>query len=178
MIEIFDGGPGRECHARDGLAPTSGTLENSVMLTVERATEATIGEWVAMRAALWPHAARPELEQEAASLLVKKPAAVAFLLRDDAAPIGLAEATVRVDYVNGCSTSPVGFLEGLYVRPQSRRRGAARLLCRAVEAWASEQGCRELASDTEIDNETSQATHEALGFAESERVVCYVKSIA
>jgi aminoglycoside 6'-N-acetyltransferase I len=148
------------------------------MMIAERATTATVGEWVAMRAALWPHASRPELEREAAALLVKKPAAVAFLLRDDAAAIGFAEATVRVDYVNGCSTSPVAFLEGLYVRPEWRRRGAARLLCRAVEAWAGEQGCRELASDTEVDNETSQAMHEALGFAESERVVCYHKRIA
>jgi len=147
------------------------------MMTVERATTATIGDWAEMRAALWPHAPRPELEREAAALLVKKPAAVAFLLRADAATVGFAEATVRVDYVNGCSTSPVAFLEGIYVRPEWRRRGAARLLCRAVETWASEQGCRELASDTEIDNETSQAMHEALGFSESERVVCYHKRI-
>jgi len=131
-----------------------------------------------MRAALWPEASRTELEHEAASLLVKKPAGVAFLLRADATAIGFAEATVRVDNVNGCSTSPVAFLEGIYVRPDWRRRGAARLLCRAVEAWASQQGCRELASDTEIQNQTSQNMHEALGFAESERVVCYVKRVA
>ena len=64
------------------------------------------------------------------------------------------------------------------MRPDWRRRGAARLLCRAVEAWAREQGCRQLASDTEIDNRTGQAMHQALGFAESERVVCYHKRIA
>ena len=148
------------------------------MMTVERATMATIPEWAPLRAALWPQASSPELEREAAALLVRKPAAVAFLLRADAATVGFAEATVRVDYVNGCWTSPVAFLEGLYVRPEWRRRGAARRLCRAVEAWAGEQGCSELASDTEIDNEASQAMHEALGFAGSARVVCYVKRIA
>lgn len=147
------------------------------MMIVERATTATIDDWAAMRAALWPQASRPEIEREAAALLIKKPAAVAFLLRDGAATIGFAEATVRVDYVNGCSTSPVAFLEGIYVQPDWRRRGAARLLCCAVEAWASEQGCSELASDTEVDNQTGQAMHEALGFAESERVVCYHKRI-
>jgi aminoglycoside 6'-N-acetyltransferase I len=147
------------------------------MMTVERATTESIGDWAAMRAALWRHAARTVLEQEAAALLVKKPAAVAFLLRADATAIGFAEATVRVDYVNGCATSPVAFLEGIYVRPDWRRRGAARLLCRAVEQWGREQGCRELASDAEIDNATSHAMHQALGFAESERVVCYHKPI-
>ena len=130
-----------------------------------------------MRAALWPQAARADLEREAAGLLARPSAAAAFLLRDDATTIGFAEATVRVDYVNGCSTTPVAFLEGIYVQPEWRRRGAARLLCRAVEAWAGEQGCRGLASDTEIDNQTSQAMHEALGFAESERVVCYHKRL-
>lgn len=147
------------------------------MMKVERATTATIADRVAMRAALWPQAARADLEREAAGLLAR-PSAAAFLLRIDKAAIGFAEATLRVDYVNGCSTSPVGFLEGIYVRPDWRRRGAARLLCRAVEAWAREQGCRELASDTEIDNRTGQAMHQALGFAESERVVCYHKRIA
>lgn len=148
------------------------------MMTVVQATPETIGDWAEMRRALWPHESRPELEREASALLVKKPAAVAFLLRANAETIGFAEATVRVDYVNGCSTSPVAFLEGIYVRPEWRRQGAARLLCRAVEVWAGEQGCSELASDTEIDNQTSQSMHEALGFAESERVVCYHKRIA
>jgi aminoglycoside 6'-N-acetyltransferase I len=33
---------------------------------------------------------------------------------------------LRRDYVNGCSSSPVGFLEGLYVHPTFRRRGFKR----------------------------------------------------
>jgi aminoglycoside 6'-N-acetyltransferase I len=68
-------------------------------------------------------------------------------------------------------------LEGIYVRPVWRRQGAARLLCRAVEDWGREQGCREFASDALIDNETSHCMHQALGFEERERVVCYSKLI-
>jgi aminoglycoside 6'-N-acetyltransferase I len=147
------------------------------MMTVEQATAATMGDWVGMRAALWPHTTRQELEREAASLLARTPAATAFLLRTGSMAVAFAEATVRVDYVNGCSTSPVAFLEGIYVRPDWRRRGAARLLCRAVEAWARTHGCSELASDTGIENEAGQTMHEALGFEESERVVCYHKRI-
>jgi aminoglycoside 6'-N-acetyltransferase I len=147
-------------------------------MNVERVRPETIGEWVALRAALWPEADRAELAREAPALLAKKPAAAAFLLRDPSGQaIAFAEATVRVDYVNGCSTTPVGFLEGIYVRAEDRRRGAARLLCRAVEAWARAEGCRELASDTEVENVLSQLMHEALGFAESERVVCYNKRL-
>jgi aminoglycoside 6'-N-acetyltransferase I len=149
------------------------------MIKVERATQATVRDWILLRAALWPQAPEDELAREAIALLDKEPAAAAFIVRDDAGvAIAFAEATLRTDYVNGCSTSPVGFLEGIYVRPDWRRHGAARLLSEAVEAWAREFGCRELASDTEIDNETSQHMHEALGFTETERVVCYCKRLA
>ena len=92
-------------------------------------------------------------------------------------PVSIAEATLRHDYVNGCSTSPVSFLEGIYVRPAWRRQGAARLLCRAVEAWGRERGCREFASDALIDNQVSHLMHAALGFEERERVVCYCKPL-
>src|SRR3954471_19925128 len=137
------------------------------MMKVEQTTAATVGEWAELRAELWPHASPPDLEREASALLTERRAA-AFLLRVDAGrAAGFAEATLRVDYVNGCSTSPVAFLEGIYVRAGWRRRGAARLLLGVVERWAREEGCRELASDTEIDNVTSQAMHHALGFAES-----------
>jgi aminoglycoside 6'-N-acetyltransferase I len=148
-------------------------------MKVERVTAATMGDWIALRAVLWPEASEADLKREAPALLGRERGAVVFIVRDGAGTaIGFAEATVRVDYVNGCTTSPVGFLEGIYVRADWRRRGAARLLVRAVEAWARECGCSELASDTEIENEQSQRMDEALGFEESERVVCYHKRIS
>ena len=48
-----------------------------------------------------------------------------------------------------------------------------RALVRAALDWAPAQGCTEFASDTTPDNEISQQAHEALGFQEVERVVCY-----
>ncbi|MBS0220132.1 MAG: GNAT family N-acetyltransferase [Proteobacteria bacterium] len=148
------------------------------MIRIERATRATVDEWVALRAALWPKADRRGLEREAIALLDQEAAAAAFVARDETgAAVGFAEATLRTDYVNGCSTSPVGFLEGLYVQPKGRRRGTARLLCAAVEAWARGLGVGELASDTEIGNEASQRMHAALGFTEAERCVCYCKRL-
>jgi aminoglycoside 6'-N-acetyltransferase I len=79
--------------------------------------------------------------------------------------------------VNGCITSPVAFLEGIYVRPEHRNRGVARLLVQAVENWATELGCSEFASDTELHNFSSQRMHVALGFDETERVVYYRKRL-
>lgn len=93
------------------------------------------------------------------------------------AAIGLVEASQRVDYVNGTSTSPVAFLEGLFVDPAYRRRGVARALVDEVERWAATRGCVELASDSPLENAAAHATHRALGFEETERVVYFRKSV-
>lgn len=93
------------------------------------------------------------------------------------AVVGFIEAAVRNDYVNGTSTSPVAFLEGLYVTPECRRRGIARAMVDAVVSWARDRGCRELASDALLDNPGSHAMHRALGFEETERVVCFRREL-
>jgi aminoglycoside 6'-N-acetyltransferase I len=91
--------------------------------------------------------------------------------------VGLAEASMRIDYVNGTVSSPVAFLEGLYVVPPARRRGVAQSLVCVVSDWARSRGCSELASDTLLENEASQAVHRALGFEETERVVFFRKAL-
>lgn len=89
--------------------------------------------------------------------------------------VGFAEASVRHEYVNGCETSPVAFLEGLFVRAEWRRRGIARALCAGVEGWGRDRGCAELGSDAEADNSDGVSFHAANGFEETERVVFFRK---
>jgi aminoglycoside 6'-N-acetyltransferase I len=145
-------------------------------LNVELCTWECLDEWVRLRRALWPHASEQELRLEAAAILHRPDDQIAFIARgENATAIAFAEATLRRDYVNGCATSPVGFLEGLYVDPDFRTRGIARLLCDEVENWAVGLGCSEFASDVDLGNEASQKAHEALGFEETERVVYYRK---
>lgn len=100
-----------------------------------------------------------------------------FLAAEEGSPIGFAQCQLRFDYVEGTGTSPVGYLEGIYVRPGSRRKGAARALLSACEEWAREQGCTEFASDCELENENSAAFHLASGFAEANRVICFTKRL-
>jgi putative acetyltransferase len=103
---------------------------------------------------------------------------VQFIAVDDAGvAVGLAEASLRSDHVNGTASSPVAFLEGLYVVPEARRRGAARSLVENVERWARSVGCRELASDAQFENELSHTVHASLGFGETERVVYFRKEL-
>jgi aminoglycoside 6'-N-acetyltransferase I len=146
---------------------------------IERCGPAAMDDWVALRSALWPHESADDLRAQARDVIGRGEGAVTFLARSsDGAAIGFAEATLRRDYVNGCATSPVVFLEGLYVVPSWRRRGAAQQLCAAIERWAIDLGCAELGSDTYLDNVDSQRAHEALGFEETERVVFFRKVIA
>jgi aminoglycoside 6'-N-acetyltransferase I len=93
-------------------------------------------------------------------------------------PAAFAEAALRRDYVNGAQSSPVVFLEGLYVVPALRRRGLARALVEEVCRWGRSLGCAEVASDALLENSVSHAVHRALGFAETERVVFYRKPLA
>ena len=90
--------------------------------------------------------------------------------------VGFAELSLR-PYAEGCATTPVAFLEGWFVVPRVRGRGAGRALVSAAEAWARTRGCREMASDTTLDNTSSAAAHAALGFEEVEQIRCFRKTL-
>ncbi|MBC2774174.1 GNAT family N-acetyltransferase [Rhizobium sp. AQ_MP] len=133
-----------------------------------------IDAWAALRHQLWPELDVEAHRTEIREALTEPNRLAAFLCFDAAGrAIGLAEASVRSDYVNGCETSPVGFLEGIIVDSAVRRQGAAARLVAAVGDWARGQGLSELASDAELDNTASHAMHAALGFEETERVVYF-----
>ncbi len=92
-------------------------------------------------------------------------------------PLGFVEASVRHDYVNGTNSSPVAFLEGIYVVPDFRNTGIAAKFFSVVEDWACSIGCSELASDAALENVTSHQVHHAMGFKETERVVYFSKRL-
>jgi aminoglycoside 6'-N-acetyltransferase I len=129
--------------------------------------------WVELRLALWPDATEQEHRAEIAAQLAEPSRYGAFVVMMAGQSAGLAEVALRRDYVNGTDTSPVAFLEGIYVTASHRRTGVARMLLDAVRGWARLHRCTELASDTALDNIVSQAAHQALGFTETERVVFY-----
>ncbi|MBR0388034.1 MAG: GNAT family N-acetyltransferase [Clostridia bacterium] len=130
----------------------------------------------ALAGELWPVHSEEEMTEEFTSLLDREDAAV-FLYREQGEAVGFAQCQLRHDYVEGTETSPVGYLEGIYVREGARRHGIARQLISACESWAKAQGCTEFASDCELDNMDSQQFHRAVGFEEANRIVAYVKKL-
>jgi len=129
-----------------------------------------------MRSALWPEMTEEDNLRETAKL--GDEAFVRMALNTEGNPAGFAEATLRTDYVNGCETSPVAFLEGIYVEPWARGQGVAKELVAEVERWALARGCQEFASDALLENEASHRMHRGLGFVETERVVYFRKDLA
>lgn len=133
--------------------------------------------WLMLRSALWPHC-DPETQRAEMKQQLDAPHRFhAVLAGTGDEPIGLAEASIRSDHVNGTRTSPVLFLEGLYVVPHARRRGVARALVGSLQSWGRAAGCSEFASDAALANLASHAVHQALGFDETERVVTFRKAL-
>lgn len=133
--------------------------------------------WARMREALWPTDA-----DEHADAITRffagdrdNPAEVLVGLIDDRVA-GFVELSVR-SFVDGCTSSPVAYLEGWWVDEHARRSGLGSLLMGAAEDWGRAQGCTEFGSDAEIANEVSQIAHAALGFEEVARVVLYRKRL-
>ncbi len=126
---------------------------------------------------LWPSHDFEEMVQEFTVLLANKEAAV-FLLVEDHNAIGFAQCQLRHDYVEGTATSPVGYLEGVFVEAPYRRSGYGGHLIAHCEEWARQQGCTEFASDCELTNRESLAFHLHTGFQEANRIIHFTKSLS
>ncbi len=136
-------------------------------------------DWALLRQALWPAESPEELAAEARTFFVDGDTlleAVLLAEASDGTLLGFAELSLR-PYAEDCRTSPVAFLEGWYVIPVARRQGVGRALVSASEQWARDRGCREFASDTELDNFLSSAAHRALGFEDAGALRCFRKSL-
>ena len=98
-----------------------------------------------------------------------------LLFKENRIMIGFAQFQIRTDYVEGTSSSPCGYLEGVFVLEGHRRQGIAKKLVEAGEQWCKEQGCVEIGSDCHIDNLESFKFHQQIGFREVSRNIHFVK---
>ena len=145
------------------------------METVKKAEKEDIAKVAGLAALLWKNSSADELSKEFYDILEK--GGVFFLKYEGGVPIGFAQCSLRHDYVEGTETSPVGYLEGIFVCDGYRRRGYAKELLAACEAWAKKQGCTEFASDCEINNLPSISLHKKYGFNESAKLIHFIKNI-
>ena len=125
---------------------------------------------------LWSDNTVEEMGSGLSGLLGRQDAAF-FLAYDGETAIGFAQCQLRHDSVEGTDSSPVGYLEGIYVAEGSRKQGIARELLFACESWAKKKGCTEFASDCELNNVQSLQFHLNVGFEEANRIICFTKKL-
>lgn len=134
-------------------------------------------EWIRMRTTLWPESSTdhpPEIDHFFAE---PNDAVATFVAElEDGSLCGLLETGLR-PYAEGCSSSPVGYIEGWWVDPKHRERGVGAALVAAAEEWVRKLGLSEIASDAELANNLSRNAHRALGFKETQRIVCFRKAL-
>ena len=146
------------------------------MRQITEANEKNIDSITELAIKLWPDNEFQDLKNEFKSMLnTEKHKSFLYLVDDK--PIGFVHMSIRTDYVEGSDSSPVGYVEGIYVEAEFRRQGISKELLDRGEAWAKEKGCTQIGSDIEYDNTTSYHFHKGIGFKEANRLICFIKDI-
>jgi GNAT superfamily N-acetyltransferase len=85
------------------------------------------------------------------------------------AVIGFADAALQRQEEDATYDLPgvSVYVEQLIVTAAHRRRGAASMLMRSVEAWGREAGARAVALDTHVTNTDARALYAILGYREA-----------
>lgn len=143
---------------------------------ITTATVADLDAVTTLACKLWPDEDRSTLRQDFATLIDNNAHGILVYRRENTV-IGFIHISLRNDYVEGSTTSPVGYIEGIYVEEAFRLQRVGHELIRGAEAWARKRGCIEIGSDVELHNAASQDFHKQVGFIESNRVVMYIKTI-
>jgi aminoglycoside 6'-N-acetyltransferase I len=144
-------------------------------MMIEPATEKHLKSWLAMREKLWPPQKDDDFGAEIREIL-NDPQSIAFLAFDDHKPIAFAELSIR-NYAEGCDTRHVGYLEGIFVEEGHRQQGIAQKLIQRAEAWCISKGCKEMASDAELNNAESLRMHQAAGFTALPPIIPFAKKL-
>ncbi len=131
-------------------------------------------------ALLWPDATASSHQAEIEELIEAKicgglPFTIFVSSDQEGRLTGFLQVDLR-SHADGCNPShPVGYVEGWFVREEHRRQGIGTAMMRAAEDWARGLGCREMASDTWIDERNSLQAHQALGFEVVDRCIHFRK---
>jgi|WetSurMetagenome_2_1015567.scaffolds.fasta_scaffold107583_3 aminoglycoside 6'-N-acetyltransferase I len=131
-------------------------------------------EWLRMRKLLYPEYSQEELLSEIKKIFHEKTIvgeldyAVFVYEKDKETLGGFIETSIRQN-VSTCKSSPVGYIESLYVDFDIRRKRIARALVSESEKWIIERKCSEFAVDTNPNRKGSIDFYLSCGFAEVER---------
>lgn len=143
---------------------------------IEEVTDKNFEEWLRFGLKLWPNNTENELRKVFLDILSSQKEK-AFVCKNANEYIGFINVSKRSDYVEGSDSSPVGYVEGIYVEAQYRKSGIAKYLLQSGEKWAKDNECKQMGSDIEYNNTVSYDFHKRVGFNEAGRIICFIKDI-
>lgn len=145
-------------------------------LRLSEATRRDVEVWRAMRADLYSGIDEAFNEFEVALILDSGDRACLLVRAPNDDAVGFIEVSLR-NVVDGCLGGPVGYIEGIYLVPSWRGLGLGPGMIEAVSEWFRSQGCRDMATDAELENSEAQEFWSDLGFEETWRIVQYRRSL-
>jgi len=145
-------------------------------VTVAEVERHQFDDWLRLRDAVYSGLDRDFHQQEMEIYYCDRGKTCLVACNDDGTVCGMMELSLR-NVVDGCLSSPVGYIEGIYVEPACRGQGIGRVLMEHAQAWCRAQGCREMATDAELDDEAAQRFHRHMGFEETYRIVEFHKQL-
>lgn len=143
---------------------------------IKEANENDINTLANLAILLWDSHSVQDLANEFSGIIASADARF-FIKYEKDIPVGFAQCQLRYDYVEGTNTSPVGYLEGIFVKEEYRNKNYARQLLKECEKWSKSKNCTEMASDCEIDNNDSFNFHKSMKFQEANRIICFTKKL-
>jgi aminoglycoside 6'-N-acetyltransferase I len=141
---------------------------------IRQAVKNDFDEWLRMRKLLYPEYSQEELLSEIKKIFHEKTIVgeldylVLVYEKDKKTLGGFIETSIRQN-VSKCQSSPVGYIESLYVDSDIRRNGIARDLVIESEKWVIEKKCSDFAVDTDPNRKGSIDFYLSCGFTEVKR---------
>lgn len=142
-----------------------------------KATPEVLDELIVLALKLWPDSSPLELKDDFQSSIGSKDEDILLYRSDNGVLVAFVQLSLRRHYVEGCETTPVAYIEGIYVEKDCRRKGIAQKMANYAKKWGKARGCKEIASDCELDNNLSILFHKGIDFKEVNRLVCFKTDI-
>ena len=149
---------------------------NTVNMDFQTYTDQDFDKLLEMALVLWPDFGEAGLKRELQNMATSERQET-ILARENEDYIGFITVSTRIDYVEGATSSPVGYIEGIFVKPDYRKTGIGRQLYQLGEQWCLKKGCQQMGSDAYAWNKQSHEFHKRLGFDEEDTLVHFIKDI-
>lgn len=145
-------------------------------MNIKKLTEENLQHYASLSHNFWTNQSEKNLQKEAEEI-INSNNKIAFIYYSENKAIAFSEGSIRHEHVQGTWKSPVGYLECVYVDEDYRQKGIAKKLINKIESWATENGCTQIGSDTEVDNKISQKFHDKLDYKQVKIIIHFVKDL-